>query len=114
MRNTPLGTGSPGDRLSEKAQVDCLIILIARDGTHEARFGPGIPKLRALPAAAFLRASSASRLQLCYGEEEGGRGGEGSSSSLLARSVGYQNRANGAPSALIDIWSESQTSPLRA
>ena len=75
MRNTPLGTGSPGDRLSEKAQVDCLIILIARDGTHEARFGPGIPKLRALPAAAFLRASSASRLQLCYGEEEGGRGG---------------------------------------
>lgn len=111
MRNTPLGTGSPGDRLSEKAQMDCLIILIAGDGTHEARFGPGIPKLRALPAAAFLRPSSASRLQLCYGEEEVGGG---SSSSLLARSVGYQNRANGAPSALIDIWSESQASPPRA
>ena len=113
MRNTPLGTGSPGDRLSEKAQVDCLIILIARDSTHEAPFGPGIPKFRALPAAAFLRSSSASRLQLCYGEEEVGGGG-GSSSSLLAHRVGYQNRANGAPSALIDIWSESQTSPPRA
>lgn len=41
-----------------------------------------------------------------------GRGG-GSSSSLLARSVGYQNQANGAPSALIDIWSGSQTSQPR-
>jgi len=40
-------------------------------------------------------------------------GGGGSSSSLLARSVGYQNQANGAPSALIDIWSGSQTSQPR-
>lgn len=55
--------------------MDCLIILIAGDGTHEARFGPGIPKLRALTAAAFLRPFSASRLQLCYREEEVGRGG---------------------------------------